>query len=324
MLASFKMDTDEYVLAKPVFISALIIANIILNSTVILVIVKYPQLREDRTTFFMFSLTLSDLATGCTMMPISAAVCSRATPQVRTMLPYLPMIHQMCSSWFGFVSLHSLCWVAVSKMVAITRPLRYEQLLTRRRCLFIIAMTWFIGAFFAISLSYMATQWEFTSCCYKIYYVSLSGWETALLAVHILISWVFPVITIIYATASMLTAIFRAHIQINAQINSIAGLGSAVGNPQSLTLHSMRSGKNVLVICFVLLILTLPVVIPMIVIVIGKGNDVPCWYKFLATWVYMCNYSANSLIYLTIFRSVRKKTYHMFSELCGKCYVGIQ
>ena len=312
------MDTDEYVLAKPVFISVIIIANILLNSTVIFVIVKYPQLREDRTTFFMFSLTLSDLATGCTTMPISAAVCSKATPQVRTMLPYLPMIHQMCSSCFGLVSLHSLCWVAVCKMVAITRPLRYEQLLTRRRCFFIIAITWFLGAFFAISLGYIATQWYLTSCCYKIDYLSLSGMDTAFVAVHILIGWVFPVITILYATASMLTAIYRAHIQINAQMNSIAG------NYQSLTLHSIRSGKNVLVICFVLLILTLPVVIPMTVIVIDKAHVVPVWCKFLATWVYMCNYSANSLIYLTIFRSVRKKTYHMISELCGRCNVGIQ
>ena len=318
------MDTDEYVLAKPVFISAVIITNIILNSTVLLVIVKYPQLREDCTTFFMFSLTLADLGNGCTVMPISAAVCSKATPQVRTMLPYLPMIHLMCSSWFGMVSLHSLCWIAVCKMVAIKRPLRYEQLLTRRRCFFIIAMTWILGAFFAISMSYLATQWDLTSCYYKIYYVSLGGGETALLAVQIVIAGIFPVVAVIYATVSMLTAIFRAHIQIHAQMNSIAGVGSTVGNDQSLTLRSIRSGKNVLVICSVLLILTMPVIIPMTIVVISKSNYFPLWYNFIATWVYMCNYSANSLIYLTIFRSVRKKTYHMFSELCGKCYVCIQ
>ena len=56
------------------------------------VIVKYPQLWEDCTTVFMFSLTLSDLACGCTAMPISAAVCSSATPNVRNMSRYLPKI----------------------------------------------------------------------------------------------------------------------------------------------------------------------------------------------------------------------------------------
>ena len=101
---------------KPVIISALIVMNITLND---LVIAKYPQLREDRTTLFIFSLTLSDLANGCTAMPISAAVCSKATPNVRNMLPYVPRVLQVCSVWFNYTSVHSLCWVTVCKMIAI-------------------------------------------------------------------------------------------------------------------------------------------------------------------------------------------------------------
>ena len=123
---------------KPVIISAVIVMNITLNGLVIAVIAKYSQLREDHMTLFIFSLTLCELANGCTAMPISAAVCSNATPNVRNMLPYVPRVLQVCSVWFSFTSVHSLCWVTVCKMIAITKPLRYEQLLTRNRCYFII------------------------------------------------------------------------------------------------------------------------------------------------------------------------------------------
>ena len=131
---------------KPVIISAVIILNIAFNSLVIAVIVRYPQLREDLTTLFMFSLSLSDLANGCTVMPISAAVCSKATTNVRNVLQYLPHIQAMCSSWFVVNSMHSLCWVTVCKMVAITKPLHYEQTLTQARCYIIIAGIWLFGA----------------------------------------------------------------------------------------------------------------------------------------------------------------------------------
>ena len=62
------------------------VVNVILSTIVIAMVTKYPILREDRTTLFMLSLTLSDLANGCTTMPIGAAVCLRATPNSRRMV----------------------------------------------------------------------------------------------------------------------------------------------------------------------------------------------------------------------------------------------
>ena len=105
-----------------------------LNVTVIAVLYRYHRLREDRTTMFILSRTLSDLVNGCIVMPISAALCSIFTLTVRDIHTFLPKIHAMCSVWFVVTSLHSLCWVTVYKMVAITRPFRCEQILSRNRC----------------------------------------------------------------------------------------------------------------------------------------------------------------------------------------------
>ena len=59
-------------------ISVVIIPNVTLNVIVVAIIVKYPHLREDLTTLFMLSLTLSDFVIAYAVMPIIAAVCSKA------------------------------------------------------------------------------------------------------------------------------------------------------------------------------------------------------------------------------------------------------
>ena len=95
------MNQTIFDIFKLLVISGVMAMNITLNGLVIAVIAKYPQLREDRTTLFIVSLTLSDLANGCTAMPISAAVCSNATPNVRNMLPYVPRVLRVCYFiWF--------------------------------------------------------------------------------------------------------------------------------------------------------------------------------------------------------------------------------
>ena len=310
------MTLTDFDTLKPIIISAVMITNIALNSIAIAVIAKYPQLREDRTTLFMLSLSLSDLACGCTAMPISAAVCSNATLQVRNIRRFLPMCHSICANWFAFVSLHSLCWVTVCKMVAITKPLRYEQLLSRSRCYVIIAFIWFIGLLLSASMSYLTDSWEISTCFFHGPSLSANLMLSVAMTVGILLGWALPVFTILYSNCIIFKAVIRANRQITEQLNSIGGHGGTVENNPPITVHTIRSGKNVLVICLAVLLLTLPSISVIAVMAAGREADLPNWYKFLGVWMYMSNSSVNSLLYVTLFRSVRKKTKQMFSEFC--------
>ncbi|KAK2192032.1 hypothetical protein NP493_40g04007 [Ridgeia piscesae] len=107
------MELSEYDNIKSTVITSVIVLNITLNGLAIAVIARYPQLREDRTTLFMFSLAMSDLANGCTAMPISAALCSSATPNVRHETNFLPRINAVFSLWFSVTSMHSLCYLTL-------------------------------------------------------------------------------------------------------------------------------------------------------------------------------------------------------------------
>ena len=312
------MDAEEVSQLKTGFISAVIVLNTILNVLVIAVIAKHPQLREDRTTLFMLSLTVSDLANGCTVMPISAAVCSGATPNTRNLTRYLPRILLFCSMWFSLNSLHSLCWVTVYKLIAITKPLRCEQILSRNRCYYIICCTWLIGVMFASAVFKLDMTWDLDTCIYSF---QTTSDITAVLGVGLAFVFVLPVVITVYATARIFGVIVRTHLQITSQVNSLVGGRDANENISSVTLKSLRSGRNVLLMCLSYVILTIPLFVHVVANVIGGKYRLPSPFQFIAIWVLTCNSSVNSIIYLVLFRSVRGKTVAMLATLfqAAKC-----
>ena len=306
------MDPSDVHVIKPVMISAVIITNVILNSLVIAVIARYPQLREDRTTLFVFSLTLSDLAVGCTVMPISAAVCSNATPDVRNMTHYLSAIQRFCFIWFSFNSAYSLCWLTVSKMIALLHPFRHEQLFSHRRCYVIIGCVWLTGVLIAAAGNQTFLPWNLVTCIYDASATSGKSVITTITALLIAL----PLMVIVYATARIFCVVVRAHLQITAQVNSIGGQVGVIGNYASLTMQSIRSGRNVLFVCLGVLVLTMP---SLIVFLARSKIHVSSSYLFAAIWMTLSNSFVNSLLYLILFRGVRKKTATLFRELYQSC-----
>ena len=156
------MDSVEVNEVKTGIISTIVVLSIIMNCLLITVLVKYAELREDRSALFMLSLSLADLGNGL-VFPIGAAVCCSATPTVQHMTQYLNMI----LNWlFVAVSQHSQAWVALYKMTAVLRPLRYEQLLTKHRCYTIIVCIWVVSAALAASRWILTVTWNMNVCMY--------------------------------------------------------------------------------------------------------------------------------------------------------------
>ena len=162
-------------------------------------------------------------------MPLSAAACSDATPNRLRNTMYLFNI-MMCATR-GSTSVqylvHCLCWVCI-KMVAITKPLRCEQILTRKRCCYIIlCYNWLIGAVFAAALFRCDITLNLDMCMYHSQSMSYS---MALSGVGLVFACFVPVITTIYATVTIFRALIRNHRQITSQDNSIGGESGACGN----------------------------------------------------------------------------------------------
>ena len=296
------MEENEFSDVKPVVISCVIVLNITMNSILIALLIKFAELRQDRTVLFMLSLSVSDLAAGCSSMPISAALCSRATPTVRTMTEYLPKINMFCIWFFGFASQHSQSWVALSKMVAILRPLKYEQLFSRNRCYGIIVFNWVVGSVLAGSRLALIMEWDNENCT--------SGPEKNNATVSILslvgyaVSVVLPELALIYATVQIFIVVVRVHRHVSAQVQSISG-GSA--NSGLVTLKAVRSARNILVICFVALALTVPLLVSAVLRFAVQGKDIVTRVGFYAVWSFQCNSFLNSFLYIVLHRTLRQK-----------------
>ena len=321
---------------KTAIISTVIVMNIITNCLVIAVIACNSELREDRTTLFMFSLSLSDLAAGCTVMPISAAVCSDASPSVKHMT-ILPDLHMFFLWWISFNSLQSLCWLTVLK------PFRYEQPLLRRhhlqlgrRCRF--SSNQVHGTSRVCSSSERTTIFPL--------YVRRHGRCPSLRTPSrslSLFTYAVTVVVPLYVRRhgrcpSLRTPsrprhrslffstprrefifIVRTHTRISAQVHVIdAGTGSA----GLVTLRAIRSARNVLIICSVSMILTIPLIVFALMRHTGHGKTMTQDSKFFAIWLFSCNTFMNSFLYIVLHRSLRRKTRLLFIYVCQLCRDG--
>ncbi|KAK2183242.1 hypothetical protein NP493_319g05021 [Ridgeia piscesae] len=314
------MSDLEFDDVKPFIIVAIILLNLALNSLVIAVIVKHPQLREDRTTLFMLSLALSDLANGCTTMPISAVVCSKTSLAVRNELTYLPRIQAFFSSWFMVVSTNSLCWLTVCKMIAITNPLRIDTILTRRRCYCIITGIWISAGVFASTFCIRQSLWNFKICLYDIRVTPTLPVDTlAILIFGVAFALLLPQVIIVYSTVRIFNAILRTHRQIAALSNSIEGHRDFIGNIPTLTFKSIRSGRNVLIICLVYVLLTIPAAVYTIAVITHMENRLPANVQFFSIWILFCHTFVSSLFYLVLFRCIRRKAIDIIKDV-GKLF----
>ena len=306
------INTIEFDDTKVIVICIIIILNVIINSLVIAVIARNPQLRADRTTLFMFSLSLSDLASGCTCMPISAFLCSRATPEVVDMVDLLPKVQFLFTWWFGFNSMYSLCCLTVAKAIVILKPLRADNLLPYKRCYVFIAVIWILGGVLAALNFNEKLSWNLTMCAYRL----PRNRNLPLQMVHFLVGVVLPVSVILYGTLRIFIVVVRTHRHISTQEQSI-GLGrNPTGNLGFVTLQAIRSSTHVILICVMSLVLSTPL---FVFIIIRYITDFPIsdMFSFASLWIFQSNTFVNSLLYLVLFKSVRQKVMHMFHEIYG-------
>ena len=314
------MTTFDFDDAKPAIIVVITVLNLALNSLVIAVIVKHPQLREDRTTLFMLSLALSDLAIGCTTMPISALVCSDMFPTVRKEVRHLPRIQAFISAWFLTVSTNSLCWMTLCKMLAITNPLRIETILNRQRCYYIITGIWLSGFVVACTFCIRESSWKLETCVYDIHVTpTLPSDTVAVLILGVTIGLLIPQIVIAYSTVKIWNAILQTHRQIAALSSSIGGRIGVYRNTPTMTLKSIHSGRNVLIICLMYFILTIPAGVYAIAVMLRTEDSLPTFFHFLSIWLLFSNTFINSLFYVVLFKCIRRKTIEILKD-CGNLF----
>ncbi|XP_031557256.1 5-hydroxytryptamine receptor 2A-like [Actinia tenebrosa] len=111
------------------------------NGMVLYAIYKTPYL-QTVSNYFIASLAVADFSVGVLVNPFWAA---RSALSVWHNQHPLTVITAYMSMQTAVTTTFNLCAVSIDRYVAITRPLHYERILTRRRCKIIIAIIWILS-----------------------------------------------------------------------------------------------------------------------------------------------------------------------------------
>ena len=164
-------------------------------------------------------MSFSDIGSGLFNILLSAGLCSSASPFLLHEYPYLPTVIGFALWWFSFVSMYSPCWMNSSKNVAIARPFRCDQLLSRKRCHFINCMTWLVVFCLSAVLQSDDLFWGEGMCSFN------NTPDSALTLYYMLVSLFtlfLPRPLLTWTTGRIIIIVMRTHRQISAQAHSVA------------------------------------------------------------------------------------------------------
>ena len=95
-----------------------------------------------------------------------------------------------------------------------------------------------------------------------------------------------PVVVLVYATTRIFIVVVRTHASITAH-----------GSSGLVTIKVIRTSKNVLIICFAELVLTIPLMVFTLLRHLVGGRGATEYFKFAALWLFACSSFVNSVLY---------------------------
>ena len=313
------MREQDLIGLKSAILGIITILIVITNGVVIAVITRYRDLWDDRITLFMFALAISHFVSGVTFIPLGAFVCLPSTPPEAILNKHLAKVHMFFQTMLVGSNWCSVTFVTVSQTIVILRPLRYRELLTNNRCYAVIVCSLVVCLLHAITSTAVSgdVTWNMEMCTYRL---PIDRNFSTVLASILLVSGISMFSLLSYSSARIFIVVVRAHRQIAALDQSIGGQDRSGNDCGNVTRKCIRSARNIFIMCVTSVGLTLPVISFGVYRNFSNTYLESRWFGFVALTLYDTSIFVNCLLYVLLFRAIRRKTVQMLKDLFG-CFV---
>ncbi|XP_063059853.1 beta-2 adrenergic receptor-like [Engraulis encrasicolus] len=192
--------SEAEVVLLGILMGILVLGIVFGNVLVITAIVRFQRL-QTVTNYFITSLACADLVMGMLVVPFGA---------IYILLRSWHFGSFLCLFWTAAdvlsvtASIETLCVIALDRYVAITSPLRYPSLLTRRRACVVVLSVWLVAAlisFLPIHMGWWRSDDAESRSCNNDTYCCEFHTNTAYAVSSSIISFYIPLVVMVFVYA---------------------------------------------------------------------------------------------------------------------------
>ena len=287
---------------KTVFLAFTILLILVGNCFSLRVIQISPlKFMGHATKVFMISLAVTDLCAGILMVP---SVVSSA-------IGYWAFGSFLCKeivdwvSCVGSMSVITLACMGIDRLVAVQKPLRYHQIMTRKRAVIVTVVLWIILFLFYSVPTTFHVQVEYrhsmTYCMYKV-----TSDNLVLVVLAVLISFTIPTIV---ATLIYIKLLFVSTKQISRIKLDIRRFGPR---------PNLRGSILMYVVVFLGTNIAWSPFIAITAYEAWTESRAPAWCEFSAHCLLISNSWWNIVIYTLTSKTWKKCAIKVLKDICGR------
>jgi len=267
------------------------LATFAANIPVVFVTFRSRRFENDPVAKLIASLAVSDIVNG-----ILAACCAGLAWSLQPGQQAPTWLLRLINSGmytFGVCSIWHLAAVSVVKCGVIVRPLTHFTIFTDRVLRAIICTIWTLGIVIGGASNVDVTETYFS-------------WITLLAHVrhgNTVFGASLAVINFIAPTLIVMTAYIKVFLVVRRQVRFMTTAVLQPVGSKTIFGYSVRSAKNLFVMCVAYWLTFLPVTIT--ALVRATGSIPPDAVQFTMSWIYVSSSAVNGFLYIALHSSVR-------------------